>query len=156
METIPLRLGHVRQQDTDPRIGPFWQVPIHAGTGNAIAIVYLGGNAGGDASKEAVVAKATEIADAVNEKPELMRVLEAVLVHVEPLLFDARKAIDETVDEAIAQAKSGKLRGNGNEPWAFSEELRRSLEAQLDPIVNAVREANAVYDRIAKATDQTV
>ena len=62
----PWSIGHVSQQSTDPRIGPFFSVPIHVGQadnkGNVLATVCMGGAGATDGKVEAVMANAKLIA----------------------------------------------------------------------------------------------
>jgi hypothetical protein len=80
------------------------------------------------------------------ENTELSRAIVPVLVHVEPVLYRARVEIDKKVEEARANARIAQRQGG--EPWVFSTEYRQSLEREIEPLVAAVREANAVYDQI--------
>jgi hypothetical protein len=78
---------------------------------------------------------------------ELMRVLEQLLIEVEPLLYAKRQDIEKLVIEKLAWAeKYNRTCGNSNEMWFYSQEYRRALEKDIQPLVNIIAKANKVLD----------
>lgn len=64
----PWSVGHTRKSRTDPAFGPFHETPVHVGSyenrGNALAVVYLGGDGALRSDVESVEANARLIAAA--------------------------------------------------------------------------------------------
>jgi hypothetical protein len=90
------------------------------------------------------------------ECADLMRVLEAVLIEVEPLMYEQKEEIERKVAAKKKWAEvHNRTCGNSNEMWFYSTEFRRALENDVAPLKDAVREANNVFDRISAACAET-
>jgi hypothetical protein len=84
------------------------------------------------------------------ERTALMRVLESLLIEVEPLRFEQRQAIEKACDAKRKWADEHNARAaHSNDLWTYMSEYRRSLEDATQPLTKAVREANQVFDEIA-------
>ena len=82
------------------------------------------------------------------ERNELLFVLESLLIEVEPLRFEQRQAIERACEAKRKWADEHNARAShSNDIWNYMTEYRRSLDA-TQPLTQAVREANEVYDRI--------
>jgi hypothetical protein len=80
---------------------------------------------------------------------DLLAAMEPLLVQVEPLRYEQRKAIDQACIEKDEWAKRHNATcSNSNEMWFYQTEFRRLLEEKIEPLTVAVRNANEVYDRI--------
>lgn len=82
---------------------------------------------------------------------ELMRVLEQLLIEIEPLRYAKRQEINRLVQDKQAWGeKYNRTCSNSNEMWFYTSEYRRSLEQEWEPLNKAVKEANIVFDEINK------
>ncbi len=83
------------------------------------------------------------------ERALLCRVLDAVLIEVEPLRHHNREWIEEQIVAKRAWAKEVNANRKYNEePWVFITEYRRMLESQFAGLAVAIREACAVLEAI--------
>jgi hypothetical protein len=87
--------------------------------------------------------------------PDLLAVLERLLVAVEPVRFHLRKDIDRQVEAKKEWAKKVNNEArHSSEMWTYSTEFRLLLEQEIEPFITAIQEANRVYDRVV-ATIET-
>jgi hypothetical protein len=83
---------------------------------------------------------------AERERDTATDILETILIEVEPVRHDIRRRIDAEVSEAQRKVDAGELRGNGNEPWVFSAELRMTLQRPYEKFEAAIRAGNELLD----------
>lgn len=79
---------------------------------------------------------------------DLLESFEPLLIEIEPYRYAQMDEIERLVAEKKKWAeRHNRTCGNSNEMWFYSTEFRRSLEGQLQPLLDAMRNANAAYDR---------
>lgn len=82
---------------------------------------------------------------------KLMRVLEQLLIEIEPYRYAQRLEIEKLVKEKKEWAEIyNRTRGNSNEMWFYSTEYERMLNQAIEPLTKTVAEANIIFDKIER------